>query len=73
MRDGRMLIGWGMATETYPAKRLPASALVRFQPDGRILVAVGTHELGTGMYIVLVQVAADTLGVSRKSRRRTAR
>jgi len=40
----------GMATETYPQKRLPAGALVRFQPNGRITVASGTHELGTGMY-----------------------
>src|SRR5437764_6248106 len=24
MRDGRQLIGWGMATETYPANSLPA-------------------------------------------------
>src|SRR6202035_2438789 len=30
MRDGSQLIGWGMATETYPARGLPASAMVRF-------------------------------------------
>ncbi len=64
MRDGALLRGWGMATETYPAKRLPAGALVRFQPNGRILVASGTHELGTGMYTVLAQVAAESLGLS---------
>lgn len=50
MRDGRELIGWGMATETYPAKTMPASALVRFQPGGRIIVASGTQEIGTGKY-----------------------
>ena len=64
MRAGALLRGWGMATETYPAKRLPATALVRFQPDGRITSASGTHELGTGMYTILAQVAADSLGVS---------
>src|SRR5262249_53976241 len=64
MRDGRLLVGWGMATETYPAKRLPASASVRLQPNGRVLVASGTHELGTGMYTILVQVAADALGIA---------
>jgi xanthine dehydrogenase YagR molybdenum-binding subunit len=64
MRDGPLLRGWGMATETYPAKRLPAGALVRFQPNGRITVASGTHELGTGMYTILAQVAADSLAIS---------
>ena len=63
MRAGHLLVGWGMATETYPAKRLPAGALVRFQADGRILLASGTHELGTGMYTIMAQVAADALGV----------
>jgi xanthine dehydrogenase YagR molybdenum-binding subunit len=64
MRSGSLLRGWGMATETYPAKRLPAAALVRFRPNGRVLVASGTHELGTGMYTILTQVAADSLGMS---------
>ncbi len=66
MKDGNLLIGWGMATETYPARRLPASALVRFQPDGRVLVECGTQEIGNGIYTVITQVAADTLGISPK-------
>jgi len=61
MRDGRELIGWGMATETYPGKNMPASALVRLTPEGRVLVASGTQEIGTGNYTVLLQVAADVL------------
>lgn len=48
----------------YPGKHLPAEALVRFQPDGGILVASGTHELGTGMYTIMAHLAADALGVS---------
>ncbi len=63
MRDGHDLIGWGMATETYPAKNLPASAIVRFQPNGRILVGCGTQEIGTGNYTVMTEVAADILRV----------
>jgi xanthine dehydrogenase YagR molybdenum-binding subunit len=63
MRDGSQLIGWGMATETYPARGLPASAMVRFQPDGRVLVACGTQEIGNGIYTIITQVAAETLGV----------
>jgi xanthine dehydrogenase YagR molybdenum-binding subunit len=63
MQRGHELIGWGMATETYPGKNLPASVLVRFKPDGRILVASGTQEIGTGNYTILTQIAADVLRV----------
>src|SRR5262249_30321995 len=34
MRDGRWLVGWGVATATYPARRSKASALARLMPDG---------------------------------------
>jgi xanthine dehydrogenase YagR molybdenum-binding subunit len=63
MQSGNQLIGWGMATETYPGNRLPSQALIRFKPDGRVLVATGTHEIGTGMYTIMTQVAADSLGI----------
>jgi xanthine dehydrogenase YagR molybdenum-binding subunit len=63
MTRGSQLMGWGMATETYPANRLPASALVRLQPNGRVLVASGTEDIGTGMYTIMTQVAADALDV----------
>ena len=64
MRDGDRLIGWGMATETYPGKNLAASALVRFNPNGRVVVASGTQEIGTGNYTIMTQIAADTLRLS---------
>jgi xanthine dehydrogenase YagR molybdenum-binding subunit len=63
MRDGRWLVGYGLATATYPAHRRPANALARLLPDGTILVQSGTHDLGTGTYTILTQVAAETLGV----------
>ncbi len=64
MRKGSLLVGWGMATETYPANRNVAGAVVRFLPNGRALVASGTEDIGTGMYTIMTQVAADTLGLS---------
>jgi xanthine dehydrogenase YagR molybdenum-binding subunit len=63
MRDGGKLIGWGMATATYPANRMPAKALVRVNPDGMALVQCGTQDIGTGTYTILAQVAADALGL----------
>ena len=62
MREGNTLIGWGMATATYPANRSEASAIARILPDGTAMVASGTQDLGTGTYTIMTQVAADALG-----------
>ncbi|MET0401464.1 MAG: xanthine dehydrogenase family protein molybdopterin-binding subunit, partial [Cystobacter sp.] len=63
MKDGRTLIGWGMATATYPMRRSKAGAKATLQPDGRALVVSGSQDLGTGAYTVFTQVAADALGL----------
>lgn len=63
MRDGRWLVGWGLATATYPAHRQPASALARLNADGTALVQSGSQDLGTGTYTVMTQVAAETLAL----------
>lgn len=64
MRDGRELVGLGMATATYPARRQPASAIARLTTDGDFVIAEATHELGTGTLTVIAQAAADALGVT---------
>ncbi|AHG89185.1 aldehyde oxidase and xanthine dehydrogenase molybdopterin binding protein [Gemmatirosa kalamazoonensis] len=64
MRDGRALVGWGMATATYPARRNPASCTARMLPDGRAWVRAGTQEIGCGTYTSMTQVAADALGIA---------
>ena len=63
MRDGREFIGYGMATATYPAMAGAAEVRVRLERDGRVTVECATHDLGTGMYTIVAQVAADSLGL----------
>jgi xanthine dehydrogenase YagR molybdenum-binding subunit len=63
MRDGDELVGWGLASATYPAKQRQASARARMKPDGTVVVQTGTQEIGTGTLTVLTQIAADTLDV----------
>jgi xanthine dehydrogenase YagR molybdenum-binding subunit len=63
MRDGHVMVGMGMATAVYPARRSPASALARLNPDGSILVEAGTQDVGGGTYTIMTQIAADALGV----------
>ena len=60
--DGQLL-GWGMATATYPVRRSASSALARLLPDGTAYVQAGTQDLGTGTYTVMTQTAADALGL----------
>jgi xanthine dehydrogenase YagR molybdenum-binding subunit len=64
MRDGRYLIGQGMASAIYTHWRWPAKARVTVNSDGSALVEAGTHELGTGTYTVMQQVASDALGLA---------
>ncbi|PYV45016.1 MAG: acylaldehyde oxidase [Acidobacteria bacterium] len=63
MREGRYLVGQGMAGAIYTHWRWPAKARVTVRADGSALVEAGTHDLGTGTYTVMQQVAADTLGL----------
>lgn len=64
MRDGDNLIGWGMATAVYPAGTGSSSASVRYLPDGSAIVTVAAHDLGTGTYTILAQIAAEVLGIN---------
>src|SRR4051794_14494546 len=63
MRDGRLLVGWGMATATWPTYRQPATVLVRVRADGSAEVRTAASDIGPGTYTVMTQIAADALGL----------
>jgi xanthine dehydrogenase YagR molybdenum-binding subunit len=63
MRDGRWLVGWGMATATYPMNYAPASATARILPDGTAEVTSAASDMGPGTWTSMTQVAAETLGL----------
>ena len=63
MRDGDWLVGWGCATAMYPATIAPANCRVSLAVDGRATVETGAHDIGTGLYTVVAQTAADRLGL----------
>lgn len=64
MRDGDELVGWGMATATYPGNRADATVRVRLLRDGRVFVSTAGIDVGTGMYTMMTVVAAEALGVA---------
>src|SRR5213080_2478895 len=63
MRDGRWLIGWGMASATYPMNYAPATAMARLLPDGTAEVMSASSDMGPGTWTSMTQVAAETLGL----------
>ena len=63
MREGRELIGYGMAAGAYAMIRTASEAKIVFHADGRIEVLSAGTDMGTGTYTILAQTAAEVLGV----------
>ncbi len=66
LRNGKQLIGHGMATATYPAIRSAASVKMQMRADGSVTVMSATQDIGTGTYTIMAQTAADALGIPVK-------
>lgn len=64
MRDGRGLVGWGVATAFHQPVQMPADVTVRLRADGTVLVRCAFHEIGVGASTVVAQIAADAMGVA---------
>jgi xanthine dehydrogenase YagR molybdenum-binding subunit len=63
-REGRWLVGTGVASSTYPARRQPSQARARAEADGGFTVTIGAADIGTGARTVLTQIAGDALETS---------
>ncbi|SAI41846.1 xanthine dehydrogenase yagR molybdenum binding subunit [Bordetella ansorpii] len=64
MRDGDLLVGWGMATGVWGALQMPASARVIYRADGTARVSSATSDIGPGTYTVMTMIAAEFLGLA---------
>ena len=63
MKEGRLLVGMGMASAVYPANRSAASARIVLMPDGSATVRSSASDMGPGTYTAMAQIAADALGL----------
>ena len=63
MKDGRLLVGWGLATATYPAHARRAEVNIQFKTDGTAIARCAAHDLGTGQWTSLAQITADAIGI----------
>ncbi len=60
-REGRWLVGTGVASSTYPARRRASTARISVDQAGRYTVRIAAVDIGTGSWTVLTQIAADAL------------
>ncbi|MYW19246.1 molybdopterin-dependent oxidoreductase [Streptomyces sp. SID2955] len=63
-RDGRRLLGTGMAAASFPAGAAPSTATATAHPDGTFTVRISAADIGTGARTALTLVAADALRVA---------
>jgi xanthine dehydrogenase YagR molybdenum-binding subunit len=63
LRDGRWLVGIGMAAATRGNPLLLSRANIRLDPDGTCTVRMAMTDIGTGTYTILAQIAAEMLGL----------
>jgi xanthine dehydrogenase YagR molybdenum-binding subunit len=62
-REGRWLIGLGMAVGFRNNISMPSAARVRLDDRGRVTVETDMTDIGTGSYTIIAQTAAEMLGV----------
>lgn len=62
-RDGRWLVGTGVAAAFRNNINEKSAARVRLDRDGRIIVETDMTDIGTGSYTIIAQTAAEMLGV----------
>ncbi|GAA2624039.1 xanthine dehydrogenase family protein molybdopterin-binding subunit [Actinomadura fulvescens] len=60
-REGRTLVGTGVASATYPVNREPNEATARAEPDGRFTIRIAAADIGTGARTALTVIAAEAL------------
>jgi xanthine dehydrogenase YagR molybdenum-binding subunit len=63
MREGRELVGYGMASGIWEAFRVPTSARAVLAPEGTLEIGCATADIGTGTYTILTQIGAEMLGL----------
>ena len=63
LRDGRWLVGYGMAAAIRMQFQAQTTVKVRMGPDGIAVVQTDMTDIGTGTYTIVTQVAADALGL----------
>lgn len=63
VRDGRWLVGMGVASAFRNHMNMKSAARVTLGKDGRVLVETDMTDIGTGSYTIIAQTAAEMMGL----------
>ncbi|MCM5704057.1 xanthine dehydrogenase family protein molybdopterin-binding subunit [Larsenimonas salina] len=63
MRDGREIVGYGMAACNWEAIKRPCDAHVALRADGTVYASCATQDIGTGTYTIVAQTLVELTGV----------
>ncbi|WP_457425463.1 aldehyde oxidoreductase molybdenum-binding subunit PaoC [Roseateles sp. P5_E7] len=63
VREGRWLVGLGVAAAFRNNLSMKSKARVRIDGEGHIVVETDMTDIGTGSYTIIAQTAAETMGV----------
>jgi xanthine dehydrogenase YagR molybdenum-binding subunit len=63
VRDGRWLVGMGVAAGFRNNINMRSAARVRLSPQGIVTVETDMTDIGTGSYTIIAQTAAEMMGV----------
>lgn len=63
MREGRELVGWGMATGVWDAMQAYANVRAVLHADGSLVLSSATSDIGTGTYTAMSLIGAASLGL----------
>lgn len=62
-REGKWLMGMGVAAAYRGAPILKSAARVHLEPDGCVTIETDMTDIGTGSYTIIAQTAAEMMGV----------
>ncbi|KAA0019574.1 xanthine dehydrogenase family protein molybdopterin-binding subunit [Salinicola corii] len=63
MREGREIVGYGVAACNWEALKMACDARVSIRADGTAFASCATQDIGTGTYTIVAQTVSDVTGI----------
>jgi len=63
MKNGREIVGYGMAACNWEALKMACDARVSIRADGTAFASCATQDIGTGTYTIVAQAVSDVTGI----------
>jgi xanthine dehydrogenase YagR molybdenum-binding subunit len=64
MKRGDVTLGWGVASASWIAMRMPCKTALALNDDGSARISCATQDIGTGTYTIFAQVVNAKTGIA---------